>query len=106
MAVQSQRQQQSQIFSTVQGRAVRDPARIQKNARGSSTLNSDLDDLEYTGTEVGQVPKTSKTGRPPVGKPPKTSDVRKSQETGSILAKLKNEAERSKNFLEKQALAE
>jgi len=48
---------------------------------------------------------TNKTGRPPAGRPPKKGqqDVRKSQETGSILAKLKNEAERSKNFLEKQA---
>jgi len=32
--------------------------------------------------------------------------VRKSQETGSILAKLKSETERSKSILEKQALAE
>ena len=90
----------------MQGKAGRDPTRLQKNQRGSS-INADLDDLEYV-AEVGQVPQTNKTGRPPAGRPPKQAnkDVRKSHETGSILAKLKNESEKSKNFLEKQALAE
>ena len=49
-------------------------------------------------------------GKPPAAKPPKSSkDTRKSTEIGSaagVIAKIKSEAEKSKVFLEKQAMLE
>ncbi len=71
-------------------------------------MNADLDDLN----EVVAVAGVSKvnSNRPPIGKPPKSQkDVRKSIEASQaagVIAKIKSEAEKSKIFLEKQAMLE
>jgi len=64
-----------------------------------STINADLGDLEPDANQDIQV------GLRPSGKfrPPKPSrdNARKSQESSQVLARIKEESERSKVFLEK-----
>ena len=107
-AIQSQRH-----LGNVQGIP---PVGARAASKGGRAMNADLGDLEEVLTEnyqVGTAPRGNST-RPPVGRPPqpsrpakKTNDtLRKSSEVGGTIARIKTEAERSRQILEKQAALE
>ena len=78
-------------------------------------MNADLGDLDEVISDSYQVGKSTNirptkqitTGRPPIGsgRPPKQiKEVRKSQESSSVLSRIAKEKEKSKSILEQQRI--